>query len=391
MKRKQVSDQYRLHSNRSKKAIKQQYFTAKPESVRRKSLSNEYEFSKRQKNRLSTGPDDYSHPLGQAKNKNKRRDSKNITIESSRNSSKVHGSRPMSTKRKHFIGMFKHNDRSKLRKTSRSPSALSRQTYSYKTIDRGSNSSMRRMHDKHFRSVNQSKRSNIISKPKAMLKISLTGHGTISPCHNTARARSQLSSYSNRLSGSCRNKFDFKQPQSTRKSNEFRTRNYHTTHTSHIESSMKRKKSSHVSSKRASKQFNMYNYVDSSTPNMYTNEYSSHTGTQNSQFTFGATPDSRLSNKTHSGTNSVNKSVSKETDIMYSMRDIIKQNKMRSKNRKSSVSDSKHHHRSSSKTSKKGKKHSKKKSHKQNAPSMNGYFKVPSSERLYIQVWTIFK
>lgn len=132
----------------------------------------------------------------------------------------------------------------------------------------------------------------------------------------------------------------------------------------------KRNKSGSVKSKG----FKMYNYPDDSN-NMYANEYSC--SAQNSQFTFGATPDSRLSDRGHSGTNSANKSLNQEKEIMYSMRDIIKQNKMRSKQRKSSVSEK--HRRNSSKCSKKGKKQSKKKSNRHHTPSINGYFKMPST------------
>lgn len=78
---------------------------------------------------------------------------------------------------------------------------------------------------------------------------------------------------------------------------------------------------------------------------------------QTSQFTFGATPDSKLSDQAYSGSNSMNKSFTKEKDMIYSTREVIKQSKIKPKKRKSSISEK--HRRSNSKASKKGKKSSK--------------------------------
>lgn len=73
-----------------------------------------------------------------------------------------------------------------------------------------------------------------------------------------------------------------------------------------------------------------------SSSNFYGNEYAS--SAQTSQFTFGATPDSRLSDKGLSGTNSVNKSITRDK-IMYSMKESIKLQKSNLKNKKSSGSE----------------------------------------------------
>lgn len=109
MKRKEVVEAYRLHTNRSKNAIKYQYLTARPENNRRKSYGNEYEFSKRHKNRISFQKDEYKASLQSLKRK--RKEMKHITAESSRNTSKLQPSRPVSTKRKHGIGLYKHDNR----------------------------------------------------------------------------------------------------------------------------------------------------------------------------------------------------------------------------------------------------------------------------------------
>ena len=73
-----------------------------------------------------------------------------------------------------------------------------------------------------------------------------------------------------------------------------------------------------------------------SSSNFYGNEYAS--SAQTSQFTFGATPDSRMSDRGLSGTNSVNKSITKDK-IVYSMKESIKNHKSNERSKKSIGSD----------------------------------------------------
>ena len=130
------------------------------------------------------------------------------------------------------------------------------------------------------------------------------------------------------------------------------------------------------SRKHSSKNSKCYGYDSNQyNSNLYTNEYSN--SAQTSQFTFGPGPDSRISDIGASGTNSANKSVSKE-NILYTMKDVIKQKKIRHKSKKSTTSDK--HQRNDSRTSKKGKKHFKKKSNRQHTPSLNGYFNVQTTK-----------
>lgn len=188
MKRKDVLDAYRLSSNRSKKSVRSQYFTNKIEGNRRKSFGNEYEHKNGQKPHLKFEPDDYVASLNNLKKK--RKQIKNVTIESSRNSSKIQISRPMSTRRKHVIGLFKCDDsRLKNCKSSQSPVSTSRNNYSSKAMGRSSNRSTKRIRERKLQSVNDSKRCDN-KGPKASLKITLTANGSISPSHNSARSRS---------------------------------------------------------------------------------------------------------------------------------------------------------------------------------------------------------
>lgn len=87
-----------------------------------------------------------------------------------------------------------------------------------------------------------------------------------------------------------------------------------------------------------------------SASNFYGNDYTNSAHT--SQFTFGATPDSRMSDRGFSGNNSVNKSISKDK-ILYSMKDAIKQKKLKDKQKKLPGHES--HRRVDSKNSKKSK------------------------------------
>lgn len=81
-----------------------------------------------------------------------------------------------------------------------------------------------------------------------------------------------------------------------------------------------------------------------SSTNFYANEYASSAHT--SHFTFGATPDSRISDKGLSGANSVNKSITRDK-IIYSMKESINHQKSKDKHKKSVGSD--RHHRADSK------------------------------------------
>lgn len=111
MKRKEMTDVYRLPSARSKKTIKHQYFTSRPDSVKRKSVGGDNDLIKRQASNSNYEPDDYATALKTLKKK--RKEIKNITIESSRNTSKMQPPRPVSTKRKQVVGLFQCKPRIK--------------------------------------------------------------------------------------------------------------------------------------------------------------------------------------------------------------------------------------------------------------------------------------
>lgn len=102
---------------------------------------------------------------------------------------------------------------------------------------------------------------------------------------------------------------------------------------------LKRNKSASIKPKRNTKRIKVTGYNDNqySNNNLYGNEYSG--SAQNSQFTFGATPESGMSDRGLSATNSANKSVSKDNVAMHNMRDIIKKNKLKAKHRQSNASD----------------------------------------------------
>lgn len=142
--------------------------------------------------------------------KSKRKEIKNITIETSKNSSIVQHGRPMSCSRKHKVGAFnrKQSSQVKSRRSSNSPLMSARASRGMNSIERLSHRSTKHVISGDATSYNQADKNYKLQK--ANLKIILNGIDSIVPSPQTTRARSRLDEYSNRDNESYKSKRSLK-------------------------------------------------------------------------------------------------------------------------------------------------------------------------------------
>lgn len=345
---------------------------------RRKSIAN---------SGLNLVQEDYTTSL--ANLKTKRKEIKNITIETSKNSSIVQNGRPMSWSRKSKVGVFnrKQSSQVKSRRSSNSPLMSARASRGMNSIERLSHRSTKHMIASDATSYNQGDRNYKLQK--ANLNIMLNGIDSFVPSPQTTRARSRLDEYNNRDNESYKSKRSLKSWKSMKNigaKRSYSTRskreevrypssksyksaregnniyyNYLTSeplaqlpvfnnllskhgHQRSIDTNQasmvikepnpfKRSACGSQSSKQVnSRSFKTYENPEAqyASWNFYGNEYTN--SAQTSQFTFGPGPDSRISDRGCSGTTSVNKSISKEK-MIYNMNEQIKRNKSKLKHK----------------------------------------------------------